>query len=176
MSTHSERSHQVLPSGATGRPWSRLVPLALWVGLCWGVAGLGGVFTAMGVSDWYLTLARPSWNPPSGVFGPVWTLLYTVMGVAAWRVWTRRREAPARVALALFGVQLLLNLGWSVVFFGLRAPGWAVAEIAALWLAITATLVWFWRVDRLAGLLLAPYLAWVSFAAALNLAIWRHNG
>ena len=154
--------------------WRKLVPLALSLAACLGVAGLGGAFTSTSVGDWYPTLSKPSWNPPSWVFGPVWTVLYSLMAVAAWRIWLRGPRAHWG-ALALFGAQLLLNLGWSWVFFGCRAPGWAVLEISALWLAIVATLVSFWRVDRLAGLLLTPYLAWVSFAAALNLAIWRLN-
>lgn len=163
------------PSQAPALPVGRLGPLTLWLGLCWLAAALGGVFTAMSVSDWLPSLAAPSWNPPGWVFGPVWTLLYGLMAVAAWRVWTRRRLAPARGALILFGVQLLLNVGWSAVFFGLREPGWAVLEIGVLWASISATLLLFWRVDRTSGLLLVPYLAWVSFAAALNVAFWRLN-
>ncbi|MFO7895285.1 MAG: TspO/MBR family protein [Longimicrobiales bacterium] len=139
------------------------------------VAGAGGWFTAMGVSDWYLTLNRPSWNPPSWLFGPVWTALYVAMAVAAWLVWREAGLDGATAALTLWGVQLLLNLAWSGIFFALRSPGWALVEIAALWLAILATTVLFFRYSGWAGALMVPYLAWVSFAAVLNAAIVRLN-
>jgi len=138
-------------------------------------AAIGSAFTARSVGDWYVGLARPPWTPPSWVFGPVWTLLYSMMAVAAWIVWRRAGPSGAALPLALFGIQLALNVGWSAVFFGLRMPGAAFAEIVLLWLSILATLLAFWRVGPVAGALLLPYLGWVSFAAALNLAIWRLN-
>lgn len=139
------------------------------------VAGVGGWFTAMGVSDWYLTLNRPSWNPPSWLFGPVWTALYVGMAVAAWLVWREAGLDGAMAALTLWGVQLALNLAWSGLFFALRSPGWALVEIGVLWLAILATTVLFFRHSTWAGALMAPYLAWVTFAAVLNAAIVRLN-
>jgi len=139
-------------------------------------AGLGSVFTSRSVSDWYAALARPSWTPPGWVFGPVWTLLYVLMAVAAWLVWRRAGGwAGARAALGLYAVQLVLNAAWTGLFFGLRMPGVAFAELAVLWAAIVATLVAFRRHSPAAGALMVPYLAWCTFAAALNLAIWRMN-
>jgi benzodiazapine receptor len=141
---------------------------------CLGTAGLGAAWTNLSVGDWYATLAKPSWNPPNWVFGPVWTALYVGMAVAAWLVW-KRQGRDRRVPLFVFGVQLVLNAVWSGLFFGMRNPGFAFAEIVLLWLAILATIVAFRQVSTLAALLLAPYLAWVSFAAALNWSIWRLN-
>lgn len=142
---------------------------------CYAAAALGGVATASSVGTWYETLRKPTFNPPSWVFGPVWTILYGMMAVAAWLVW-RDVEAPAtRLPLLLFAVQLALNIIWSWLFFGLRQPGWASLEIALLWLAIAATLVAFRRVQPLAGWLLVPYLLWVSFASILNCSLWWLN-
>jgi tryptophan-rich sensory protein len=140
-------------------------------------AGLGSHFTARSVAEWYPTLAKPSWTPPGAVFAPVWTALYFLMAVAAWLVWRKAGGlAAARLPLALFAVQLALNAAWSVLFFGLRMPGLAFGELVLLWLAIAATLAAFRRVVPAAGLMLAPYLAWVTFAGALNFTLWRLNG
>jgi tryptophan-rich sensory protein len=140
------------------------------------VGGLSGFATARGVQDWYPTLVKPSFNPPSWVFGPVWTLLYLMMGIAAFLVWQKGEDRdPVKIALVLFGLQLVLNGLWSVLFFGMQRPGVAFAEILLLWLAIAATMVSFWRLVPSAGLLMAPYLAWVSFAAVLNGSIWMLN-
>jgi tryptophan-rich sensory protein len=142
---------------------------------CFGVAGIGGFWTAMGMPDWYGGLAKPSWNPPSWLFGPVWTALYAAMAVAAWLVWKEAGFAGGGAALALFFVQLALNLAWSGVFFGLRSPGWALLEILALWTAILVTTILFFRHSGWAGALMVPYLLWVTFAGALNAAIVRLN-
>jgi translocator protein len=123
---------------------------------------------------WYAALDKPSWNPPSWVFGPVWTVLYIMMGVAAWLVWDRYRSA-ARTALAVFVVQVVFNGLWSYLFFGLQSPALAFAGIVILWSLIVTTLVLFWRARTVAGVLLLPYLAWVSFAAVLNFTIWQLN-
>jgi tryptophan-rich sensory protein len=140
------------------------------------VGGLSGYATAGGVSTWYPTLVKPSFNPPAWVFGPVWTLLYILMGVAAFLVWRQGLASEGvRLALIAFAVQLALNGLWSILFFGLQAPGWALVEIILLWLAIVATLVLFWRVVPAAGGLLIPYLAWVSFATVLNASLWWLN-
>jgi len=157
-------------------PPQSLGAVVLWVTLCLAVGALGGLFTAESVSDWYPTLRKPAWTPPGWIFGPVWTLLYVMMGVAAARVWVWRRRRPVGVALSLFGVQLGLNLLWSALFFGLREPGWALVEIGALLVAIGATGIAFWRVERAAAMLLVPYLGWVGFASALNLMLWKMNG
>ncbi len=140
------------------------------------IGGLGGAATAPAIPSWYQGLTKPAWNPPNWVFGPVWTLLYILMGVAAWLVWRRGWGNPqVQVALAIFGVQLLLNLFWSLIFFGLRSPGWAVLEIVVLWGFILATAIQFYRLESVAGLLLIPYQLWVTFAAALNAAVWQLN-
>jgi translocator protein len=121
---------------------------------------------------WYASLEKPSWNPPAWIFGPVWTLLYTLMAVAAWLVWKREGWGSP---MWLYLVQLSLNAAWTPVFFGAHAPGWALLVIAALWVAIVATTFSFFRVRKAAGLLFAPYLAWVTFAAFLNFTLWRLN-
>jgi translocator protein len=150
------------------------VVLALFLMICLGTAVLGAAWTNLSLGDWYVTLAKPSWNPPNWVFGPIWTTLYVGMAIAAWLVW-RRRGLDSWLPLLLFGVQLVLNAAWSALFFGLRNPGMAFEDIILLWLAILATVVAFGHVSTSAAALLLPYLAWVSFATALNWAIWRMN-
>ena len=155
---------------------SDIVSLVVAVVIPLVVGGLGGVATASAIPTWYQGLNKPAWNPPNWVFGPVWTLLYILMGVAAWLVWRQGWDNPqVQVALAIFGVQLLLNLFWSLIFFGLHSPGWAVLEIVVLWGFILATTVQFYRLDSTAGLLLIPYQLWVTFAAVLNAAVWQLN-
>lgn len=134
------------------------------------LAPMAGIFSMPGA--WYAALVKPAWNPPAWIFGPAWTLLYTLMAVAAWLVW--KRDGWRR-PLMLYGVQLALNAAWTPIFFGAHELGWALVEIAALWTAILLTLLSFWRVSRLAGWLFVPYLAWVTFATALNFALWRLN-
>ena len=160
------------PDIGTGKD---LLGLALFVGICLGIGGLGGAVTASSVTEWYPTLNKPSFNPPNWVFGPVWTALYVMMGVAAWRVWRAADRDTARAPLAVFALQLAVNLGWSVAFFGFRDPGLAVAVIVALDLLVLGTALMFRRVDRVAEWLLVPYLAWIAFATILNIAIWRLN-
>jgi len=149
--------------------------LVVLVGLCLAVGALGGWVTADSVKTWYTTINKPSFTPPNWVFGPVWTVLYVLMGVAAWRVWCKARPDQLRVPLALFAVQLALNLAWSVVFFGAHRIGGAVLVIVGLEAAILATMVAFRRIDGLAALLLVPYALWVVFAAVLNIAVWQLN-
>ncbi|MBM4069716.1 MAG: tryptophan-rich sensory protein [Planctomycetes bacterium] len=153
---------------------SRWLTLGVFLVICLGTAGLGAVLTNLSVGEWYANLPKPSWNPPNWVFGPVWTVLYCGMAVAAWLVWSRQGR-DRKVAMLLFGLQLCLNAVWSALFFGLRSPGLALADIILLWLAILATILAFRRVSAMAAALLIPYLAWVSFAVALNAAIWRMN-
>ena len=153
----------------------QMTVLATFVVLCFGVAALGSLATYPRIDDWYAALAKPSWRPPNWVFGPVWTALYLAMAVAAWLVWREKGWAGGRVPLALFGVQLALNAAWSWLFFALRSPGLGLVDILLLWIAIAATLIVFWRRSIIAGLLFVPYLAWVTFAAALNYAIWQLN-
>jgi tryptophan-rich sensory protein len=150
--------------------------LVLMVVICFGAAAVGGMATAAGVGDWYPTLAKPSWNPPGWVFGPVWSALYLAMAVAAWWVCLKAGSFKnAAVPLSFFAIQLGLNVLWSFVFFAWQQPGWAFVEIVVLWLAILVTMVAFFARSRLAGGLIVPYLAWVSFAAFLNWTIWRLN-
>ncbi len=148
-----------------------VISLIVAVALPLIVGGVGGIATSSSVTTWYPSLNKPSFNPPGWIFGPVWTTLYVMMGVASWRVW-RKGE---RQALSWYGIQLALNLLWSVLFFGLRQPGAALVEIVVLWAAILVTAVKFARVDTLAGVLMVPYQLWVSFAAILNGAIWWLN-
>jgi benzodiazapine receptor len=144
--------------------------------VCGAVLLAGGAITAPAIPVWYATLAKPAFNPPPWVFSVVWPVLFLAMAVAGWLVWRRAGHVgQARGPLALFAIQLALNLLWSALFFGLEAPGAALIEIVFLWLAIAATLIAFWRIDRIAGLLFVPYLAWVSFAVVLTAAIWRLN-
>jgi tryptophan-rich sensory protein len=152
-----------------------LVALAGFVALCFAVAAAGGAVTATSVETWYAGLAKPPFNPPDWVFGPVWTALYLMIAVAGWRVWRRRSESGAWLALGAWGVQLSLNLSWSMLFFGAQMIGAALVEIAVLLAAILITAALFWRIDRIAGVLLVPYAAWVGFATVLNAALWRLN-
>jgi benzodiazapine receptor len=152
-----------------------LLALAGFLAAVAAVAAVGGWFTSLGQPGWYDTLTKPSFNPPSWLFGPVWTTLYVLMAVAAWLVWRKAGFDGATAALTLFFVQLALNLAWSGLFFALRNPTLALVEIAALWLAIAATMVLFFRHSTLAGALFVPYLLWVTFAAVLNAAIVRLN-
>lgn len=143
--------------------------------LCLSAAAAGGVLTAVSVGDWYRSLAKPPWTPPDWLFGPVWTALYLCMAISAWLVWRKAGWRRARAALGLFAVQLALNAAWSGIFFGMRRPGLAFVEILALWMSIAVTGVAFWSRSTWAALLLTPYLAWTSFAALLNFAIWKMN-
>jgi tryptophan-rich sensory protein len=152
---------------------ARIASLIVAVGLCLAVGALGGWITATSVKTWYPLLNKPGFTPPDWLFGPVWTALYVLMGIAAWRVWCAK--AKAREALALFGLQLVLNLAWSLIFFGLHGIGAAVAVIVVLEAAILATIAAFRKIDRLAAALLVPYALWVAFATVLNIAVWRLN-
>jgi tryptophan-rich sensory protein len=151
------------------------------LGTSYGAAGLGNLFTFRALRGWYGQLRKPSWTPPNQVFGPVWTLLYTQMAVAAWLVrrrvvaQPRAKRAAGRRALIAWGVQLLLNVGWSAAFFGRRSPAAGLAVIGPLWAAIAVTAALTARVTRAGGALLLPYLTWTSFAALLNYAVWRRN-
>lgn len=143
--------------------------------ICYAVAGLGGWWTAGAVSSWYPSLAKPPLNPPNWVFGPVWSLLYTMMAVAAWLVWKRTGFAAGKVPLGLFAVQLGLNLVWSGLFFAMHSPALGAIDILVMWLTILATILAFRKVSKPAAVLMIPYLLWVSFATYLNLGIWWLN-
>lgn len=153
----------------------RLWPLIGFLVVTFGAAAVGSMATAENVKTWYPGLVKPSWTPPGWLFAPVWTALYVGMAVAGWRAWRRLTGAAAFGVLRLYGTQLMLNAMWSVLFFGMRRPDLALVNIVGLWLLLVLALVIFWRVDRIAGILWAPYVAWVSFATALNAAIWSLN-
>jgi translocator protein len=140
--------------------------------LVFGVAAIASRFTP---GPWYAQLAKPAWNPPAWLFAPVWTFLYAAMAFAAWVVWRQAGWPAAAFPLGLFLVQLALNGAWSWIFFGLHRPGLALIEISALWVAVLATLIPFGQISTAAGALFIPYLAWVTFAAVLNAALWRLN-
>lgn len=154
------------------RQWLGLV---VFISICLAAAGVGAMFTASSVNGWYTTLRKPSWNPPNQVFGPVWTMLYLCMAIAAWLVWRREGLSGAAIPLTIFAVQLILNVAWSGLFFGIQRPWLAFADILLLLVAITLTMISFSRVSPSAGWLLTPYLVWVTFAAALNLTLARMN-
>jgi len=144
--------------------------------ICQAAGFLGSLATTPSIATWYKTVAKPSFNPPNAIFGPVWLSLYLMMSISLFLIWKQWGAAKGvRPALIIFFVQLALNTLWSVLFFGLHQPMWAFFEIVILWLFILLTMMVFWRLSRVAGLLLLPYLLWVSFASALNFAIWRLN-
>jgi len=141
---------------------------------CAGI--IGSIFTRGAIPTWYATLEKPAFNPPNWLFAPVWTLLYIMMGIAAFLVWRKGWEnRQVRIALIVFLVQLVLNALWSVVFFGLESPLYGLIVIAALWVAILFTVLKFYRISSAASVLLWPYMLWVTFAAVLNVSIWLLN-
>jgi tryptophan-rich sensory protein len=141
------------------------------------IAGIAGaLFTETGESSWYQTLQKPEWNPPGWVFGPVWTTLYVLMGIAFYIVW--KADVPSsqkRPALSFWIAQLVFNFFWTIIFFNLQEPGWAFAEICCLWLLILITIFSFARISKIAAWLMVPYISWVSFAGLLNYTIWQMN-
>jgi translocator protein len=150
------------------------IGLVAWLGASFAAGGLGAL-GSMDADTFYRGLSQPSWAPPAWLFGPVWTVLYFVIGVAAWLVWRRHGFKGAFRALSLFIVQLLANSLWTWLFFKWHLGAVALAEIVVLWVLIAATVFSFWRLHRLAALMLLPYLAWVSFATALTYSLWRLN-
>lgn len=137
---------------------------------------IGSIFTASAIPNWHATLAKPALNPPSWIFGPVWTTLYALMGIAAFLIWKKGWDrTDVRKALYVFGIQLVLNALWSIIFFGLQGPAWAFANIVLMWLAIVWTMILFYKISKPAVWLLIPYILWVSFAAYLNYSIWTLN-
>ncbi|GAB2816948.1 TspO/MBR family protein [Ferruginibacter profundus] len=140
------------------------------------VGGISGYFTASGVEGWYAAANKPWFNPPNWIFAPVWTALYILMGIALYLVWkTETIGTVKQTAIILFAVQLTLNFFWSLIFFKLQQPGWAFAEIIAMWVMILLTILWFGKISSTAAWLLVPYICWVSFASVLNYAIWKLN-
>ena len=152
----------------------QIIGLIAWLSASFIAAAIGGA-ASIQADSFYTQIVRPDWAPPPDVFGPVWSVLYALMGIAAWLVWRVGGFRAARTALTLFLLQLLLNALWSWLFFGWHLGALALADIVLLWVLILATMVAFWRIRPLAGALLIPYLLWVSFASALNYSIWRLN-
>jgi translocator protein len=146
-----------------------------WFVLCFATSAIGALASA-NAGSFYKTLVRPTWSPPGWLFGPVWTLLFLCMAIAAWLVWRSRADARAKVAaLGLFVAQLAANALWSWLFFAWRMGSAAFIDIVMLWVLIACTIAMFWRISKTAGLLLVPYLSWVTFAGALNWVLWRAN-
>ena len=139
------------------------------------VGGMGSYFTIGSVKDWYPILIKSELNPPSWIFGPVWTILFLLMGYALYLVWRDESGKSKRLAYFAFGIQMFLNALWSIIFFGLHSPGGALVEIVLLWLAIFATIIIFAKISKLSAWLLVPYILWVSFAMYLNYSIYILN-
>lgn len=154
---------------------NRWIVLTLFLLAAFGAAAIGGLATASSVSDWYLTLNKPSWNPPGWVFGPAWTLLYILMSIATWRIWLKRDTGGALATLWLHAAQLLLNALWSILFFGLQRPDLALINILVLLALLVVIQLRMIRIDRPAAWLWDPYLGWVTFATLLNKTIWSLN-
>lgn len=154
----------------------KFIPLFFSIGVCFLAAAAGSAFTMESINTWYVTLNKPFFNPPNWVFGPVWTLLYLLMGISLYLVWiTKTGKEKKRQAITLFFIQLGFNVLWSILFFGLKSPSAALLGIIVLWMAIILTIRNFLGVSKLAAWLLIPYLAWVSFATILNLSIFLLN-
>lgn len=156
----------------SNNPW---LTFALFVGICFAVAAIGSVWTSTSVQTWYVRLQKPAFNPPSWLFGPVWSALYFMMAVSAWLVWRNAGWNTPRAAFILFFFQLGLNLAWSGISFGLRRPGLAYVDIVALLVAVIATAIEFRAFSQTAFWLMVPYAMWVTFASVLNFSIWRLN-
>lgn len=140
------------------------------------IGATSGFFTVTGVDSWYQTINKPSWNPPNWIFGPVWTTLYVMMGIALFLVWKEDISTELKkIAIAFFIVQLILNFFWSFIFFNQQQPGWALVEIVIMWFFILLTIFAFAQVNKTAAWLLVPYISWVSFATILNYTIWQLN-
>ena len=147
----------------------KYLPLLVSLGIPFGFAYLGSTVTTPSIDTWYATLNKPFFNPPNWIFGPVWSLLYFLMGISSFLVWKKQRKI--KTPLKIYGVQLVLNFLWSYLFFGLHRPSLSLFEIIILWIFILMTIKSFYKVDKVAGYLLIPYIAWVSFAAFLNYSI-----
>ena len=159
-----------------GKVLKDVLRLVVSIVVCQLAGGLGAIFTTPAIPTWYASLNKPAFNPPNWVFFPVWTTLYTLMGIAAFLVWRKGLDQrPVRVALGIFGIQLILNLAWTIIFFGLYSLLGAVIAIVFLWIAILVNIVTFWRISKAAGALLIPYIMWVSFAGILNVSVWMLN-
>ncbi|MBU0686843.1 MAG: tryptophan-rich sensory protein [Candidatus Margulisbacteria bacterium] len=153
-----------------------IITILVWIIIAFIPGAFGALFTAPNIQSWYITLNQPVFTPPSWLFGPVWTLLYISMGVAATLIWEKRKENKmVKAALVIFFAQLFINGLWSMIFFGQHQILQALFQIILLWFLILATIIKFYQINTLAGLILIPYLLWVSFAALLNYSFWTLN-
>lgn len=156
--------------------WTDIVRLIVSIIACEGAGGIGAIFTTPAIPTWYAGLKKPAFTPPNSVFGPIWVTLYLLMAIAVFMVWREGlNRAGATIAFAVFWVQLVLNVLWSVIFFGLKSPFGGMVMILLLWVAILVNIILFFRVSPIAGGLLIPYIVWVSIAANLNVQVWRLN-
>jgi len=153
--------------------YNKLYKLLISIIICELAGVVGSVFTISQINKWYIHLNKPSFNPPNWIFGPVWTTLFVLMGISLYLVWQENKKK--KKAIIIFAVQLLLNILWSIIFFGMHSPSVAFFELLMLWFAIVFTIINFYRVSKIASLLLLPYILWVSFAGILNLFIWILN-
>ncbi len=154
----------------------KIVKLIAAILICEFVGLLGSVFTISSITTWYAALHKPSFSPPNWLFGPVWTLLYALMGISVYLIWEKGiKKKGVKPALKIFSLQLILNFIWTILFFGLRSPLLGLIAIAVLWIAILATILKFAKLSKNAAIIMVPYILWVSFAAILNLAVWMLN-
>ena len=154
----------------------KIIKLVAAILICQAAGIIGSVFTAPNIQTWYASVEKPPFNPPNWLFAPVWTVLFLLMGISLYLVWDKGvKNGKVRIALSVFAAQLVLNVVWSVLFFGLQSPLYAFVEIMILWIAIAFTIFTFYRISKRAGLILVPYLLWVSFAMVLNYYIWVLN-
>lgn len=152
-----------------------ILKLVASISLCQLAGFLGSLFTTPSIPTWYETLKKPFFTPPNWIFSPVWISLYVLMGISLFMVWRRNDHPEFKTALIFFFIQLILNILWSISFFGLRSPFLGLIDIVLLWIAILITIRFFLRVSKTAGILLLPYIIWVSFAALLNFFLWILN-
>lgn len=182
---HTHIQTQDRPASAEPAPAAKQAPvvkqnwlmLALFILLPLAAGAIGSLVTFDAIPAWYATLAKPSFAPPNWLFGPVWTTLYVLMGISAYLIWQKGRESgKVKSALTMFGIQLALNVLWSILFFGFRSPFYGLLCIILLWLAIAYCIRLFHPIDKRAAYLLVPYILWVTFASLLNFSIWALNG
>lgn len=155
--------------------FKKIITLLLCIVIPLSLGFVSGIISSSGVTDWYQNIQKPAFNPPSWVFGPVWTVLYILMGISIYLTLQQPASKLRNTALVLQTVQLSLNFWWSIIFFAMENPAFALLEIILLWLSILVLIIVTWRVKRVAAYLLLPYLAWVNFAAILNASIWILN-
>ena len=153
-----------------------MIKLLVCLAGTFGAAAIGSVATTPAIATWYAALNKPFFNPPNWIFGPVWTILYLLMAVSAWLVWRRGLDAPfVKIALTFFILQLIFNALWSIAFFGMHSPFWAFILIIVLWALILLTIIYFYKIDAVAGWLMVPYICWVTIASLLNFGVFILN-